>query len=867
MARRVGLGLLAAVFLPLSTRALMARRVGLGLLAAAASSAAAAAVPSIVDLTPAPAKEMPLQGMPIVQNFWGAVGLRHDMLSLGTMALTPYNGNFQNGSLLIDGLPALTDSTQWSPCEGVRTGSAGVVGVLNAVRMPFEAYAVQQSWTLTLPDAATTATTISANLDGPFFRFCDVQGQGPCGWGTVFPIDRSSFTATVDTTTVNGVDYQVMVTVDSVTGVAAASVLFFRGGSPPGGPTLTVSAVPSNSTFQMLAQIPASPSSPSVVILQQAMAVANNSGAAVAAVVDYLGDAAFAAAWDGACTDWEARWQSAFAVPAADGGTGTHFSGNLPTLSSSDPSIDRLYYWSALAMVSLERTNYYARPRTYVISQGPSNSLDGQQGMGGSGQFSWDMSFAAVALSLLDPEHASEVLTFILQTSDLSPPPSAGMSVLVPQYWDAFPPYGSTAPALGSYRFDFYSAYLFLLAHTTVNNATDWLSSPVASLVHPNTTLTGVDYLKALTSSWTGFPASPVSPWLADYGPDKRDYLEVVPMYVDVVPALQMGNVGMALATARLLEQLAGGSNASAPAVAELRANASAILAAAVAHLWEDADDGVWRCMYPNGTSQAVRSVTDYVYVAQALGYMGRNGTSGGGNPAGLPASVSELSQSFFWGEVLSNGTAWVRALSLADPQCADVMNPNATIEDLLVCRADWGCFGSYGGIPGFAVESSVHLTGTFGDMVRALQQMAPTAAVAAPSQGIALGTPTYFALHHNGDHAVDDVPTPPFSPSFPEYFDEPGWELFWPSTLRYVQNAEASFVDAIVRTLFGWRPEWVTPSAPANSTEAAAIIDAALFLPDVPRTGFSGTLSWLRTPLGYVNISAGENGLSWVWA
>jgi hypothetical protein len=81
-------------------------------------------------------------------------------------------------------------------------------------------------------------------------------------------------------------------------------------------------------------------------------------------------------------------------------------------------------------------------------------------------------------------------------------------------------------------------------------------------------------------------------------------------------------------------------------------------------------------------------------------------------------------------------------------------MAVNATIEDLLVCRADWGCAGSYGGIPGAAAEAAAHLTNALDGTIAALAQLAPVAASAAPSQGIALGTPTYFALHFNGEHA-----------------------------------------------------------------------------------------------------------------
>jgi len=102
-------------------------------------------------------------------------------------------------------------------------------------------------------------------------------------------------------------------------------------------------------------------------------------------------------------------------------------------------------------------------------------------------------------------------------------------------------------------------------------------------------------------------------------------------------------------------------------------------------------------------------------------------------------------------------------------------MDANATVEDLLVCRADWGCAGSYGGIPGAATESAAHLSGDMAGTISALAQLAPVAVLASPSQGIALGTPTYFALHWNGDHAPDDVPAPPFSSGFPEYFDEKG--------------------------------------------------------------------------------------------
>lgn len=159
-----------------------------------------------------------------------------------------------------------------------------------------------------------------------------------------------------------------------------------------------------------------------------------------------------------------------------------------------------------------------------------------------------------------------------------------------------------------------------------------------------------------------------------------------MPSYVDVVPALQYGSVGMALALARLVEASGGagfGTGTTAPpSAAELRANASRIADAALTHLWRDDDGGAWRCMYPNGSTAAVRSITDYIYVSQALGFLGRNASFA------LPPRVVNASLAFFARELLAPGDAWVRALSLADPLCANFGSATPSIEDLLVCRA-----------------------------------------------------------------------------------------------------------------------------------------------------------------------------------
>ncbi len=51
---------------------------------------------------------------------------------------------------------------------------------------------------------------------------------------------------------------------------------------------------------------------------------------------------------------------------------------------------------------------------------------------------------------------------------------------------------------------------------------------PVVNLVTPNTSATPMEFLGKLAWAWKSYPPSQVSPYLVDYGADKRDFLEVL---------------------------------------------------------------------------------------------------------------------------------------------------------------------------------------------------------------------------------------------------------------------------------------------------------------------------------------------------
>ena len=104
-------------------------------------------------------------------------------------------------------------------------------------------------------------------------------------------------------------------------------------------------------------------------------------------------------------------------------------------------------------------------------------------------------------------------------------------------------------------------------------------------------------------------------------------------------------------------------------------------------------------------------------------------------------------------------------------------------------------------------------------------------------------------------------MPDQPFAPAFPEFFDEKEFDPWWPSSLRGIQNAEASITDSFIRTVFGWRPQWISTDPSITPEEA---INRSLYRPTVARSNFRGTLEGLQTPFGEIDLTASESGISW---
>jgi len=391
--------------------------------------------------------------------------------------------------------------------------------------MPVDERVIVQKTSIT---GARLGTVTSMFWDGPFFRTCDdgvAADSSGCGWGLTLPTDKASFDITVSV--VNGT--AVALVADTLTAAVSATTL------TSDCPSSTTTIEPESQGFRVISSCPTATSHS----LTQTTAVGGTSDAATALLLTHTGPGTFCQA----CDEWESRYVNSF-DPLED-----FFEGNLPTLTTSSTELTNLYTWSTAAQVSLLRTNYPSSPHQYVISEGPSNSPTGETGMGGAGQFIWDLSFSAGMLTLLDPAFPPIIIKHMIANADFTSRP-----IGLIQAWDAYPAYPNTVGP-GQYCFDYVASFLFVKSYVTMTGDVDVLTERVVNN-HDGESYTGVEFLRRIANNYEDYPRSAQSPFLVDYGDDKRNFLEAAPSYTNVIAGLQVGNAGMMKSLAGLLQML-----------------------------------------------------------------------------------------------------------------------------------------------------------------------------------------------------------------------------------------------------------------------------------------------------------------------
>ncbi|MFE7392206.1 LamG domain-containing protein [Streptomyces sp. NPDC057582] len=578
-----------------------------------------------------PRKEV--EHFPAISNFWGGVGSSGNVLGIRNFTLAPYTDNGGDScELSVDGVPVAAGTYRWSAYEITRKATTvSGVEIKTATRLAFERNELLLRIAVSNPTAAPIAVSVKANP-----RIA--KAALPAHWDWSRPGVGGTFTARKVS------ESSVLISHGSSSGVTAFAF------APA--PTLTTASGGGSAQWSVAAG-----QSATIEIVMEVgetstgkpLADINDGKGVVDACNATLG--AFGAAFSTAGKSWEKRWQDAFTP-----GNG-HYSGSLPVLSVNDPVIARLYYMSILSVLACERTNLGPKFSAVLgrpTGPGTFHGLDrvyvtGAPEWGNTTTYYWDTVYVSGLQTLLDPQIVKAEVTHWLTKDTL-----VGYAI----EW-------LTGNTVGPwYSANDFSFFMTILTYVNYSGDVSFFGTTIAS-----SGKTVLEHLKSIATNWQKLV--PQGQVLADYG-ENHNLMEVLPKYVHQVPSFNAANVWMMQEAAKLFTR--AGDKATAK---ELTDRAESLLNE-VLKLYDKANNGVWNCRYPDGTTVAVRMVMDFCVVGTLLA-------------PSLTEEQKTAMKRFVTDELLVGD--WMRALSLADP-----MAP--------VIRGDHGSDGSYDAWPPLAAQT-----------------------------------------------------------------------------------------------------------------------------------------------------------------
>lgn len=280
----------------------------------------------------------------------------------------------------------------------------------------------------------------------------------------------------------------------------------------------------------------------------------------------------FRQAWADVKARWSQRWFYSFAP------NNPHFSGNVPTLVTSDEKIRDIYYRSILTLLVLHRTNLKMCDRVFVTS--------GERDKGFV--FYWDTSMWSKVFAMWEPEGMKQQLRLFLKAD-----PHGGFvyNMETGEQGD------------GWYAANDMTMFRLVNSYLAVTGDSDFLAETVGD--H-----TVLEHMEKLATGWQALQRDR-SVMLADYG-ENENLLECAPMYVHRVPSFNSANVWMMRIVADLHEQQGNAARAE-----ELREWADQI-ASAVLDLYKPGD-GVWHSLHRDGTKVELRHCYDFVCIGKFM--------------------------------------------------------------------------------------------------------------------------------------------------------------------------------------------------------------------------------------------------------
>jgi hypothetical protein len=535
-------------------------------------------IPSLDELSGAWQFATNLISLPAINNCLGSGKLMNDPVAVGKLSFPPITMTGDTGTMLVDGQAPVLDQTRWYAYQVLRQATATNLDIETAVRMPYQQRGLLFHIAVTNTGSERQTFELKINLSAATSRHDK--------WGWSVPRDKTAaanfsvfaprsrrFLMFTDPTNhlANCFGFEQKPDKLSATGAYA----IWRLNLKPGG----------------------------AAIINYTLAIGEENeevGNLAESWAHYFDDA-----FDQVPVDWQRRFNAMF-TPG-----NIFFSGNLPTLVTANAPLSRIYYMSALSLLSVTRTGFSIAPVVYVSNTPESNCTM---------MYFWDTREWATAFALLDPITLKNCLR----------------SWLAKGIYNGYAEEYLTGSLEGPwYSANDYSVFILLNDYLNVTGDRAFLSEKVGDK-------TVLEHMDAIATHWQSL----VKPGrtLADYG-SAANLLECVPTYVHEVASFNAANVWMMRRVAEIQE--AQGNNARAE---ELRADANQLLPS-VLSLYEPGQ-GVWDAQDEDGGKVQIRHVFDFATIGLTI-------------PNDLTPKMRDEMTGFVERELLTDH--WMRAQSLSD--------------------------------------------------------------------------------------------------------------------------------------------------------------------------------------------------------
>jgi hypothetical protein len=306
---------------------------------------ASANIPSLDELAGNWQIASNLLSLPALNNSLGSGKAIDDAIGIGFLSFPPLTMTGDTGSLLIDDQAPVLDQTRWFAYQVLRKATAGNLGIETAVRMPYGDRGLLFHIVVTNTGTASRTFDLKINLSAI------TSQHDHWAWGVPrdkHATERFSVVAQHERWSLLFGD-----TVDATNPLANC----FEFERPPD--KLLVQDHSGAAIWHLTLKPGAT------ATINYALAFGWNTENVT--LKSTLWAKNFDATFNQVPVDWQKRFDAMFTPH------NPHFSGNLPVLITPDAQLRRIYYMSAVSLLSVLRTGFPVAPRVYVSNTPESN--------------------------------------------------------------------------------------------------------------------------------------------------------------------------------------------------------------------------------------------------------------------------------------------------------------------------------------------------------------------------------------------------------------------------------------------------------------------------------------------------------------